>query len=158
MADPTGESTGAALKLDFDRRLRLRFRGAVITSAVGRTRGGVLQSSRDLRAMDKRGKRRDQVDAAVMPLLRRQRRSHPASCSRLQSRQLHADAGDARDSGAVVAHEPAREADQNRREGREPWPIRHLPYVDSPLLARCFCSALIRSLASICPACWCARP
>jgi hypothetical protein len=30
--------------------------------------------------------------------------------------------------------------------------------VDSPLLARCFCSALIRSLASICPACWCARP
>jgi hypothetical protein len=32
MADPTGESTGAALKLDFDRRLRLRFRGSVITS------------------------------------------------------------------------------------------------------------------------------
>jgi hypothetical protein len=25
MADPTGESAGAALKLDFDRRLRLRF-------------------------------------------------------------------------------------------------------------------------------------
>ena len=31
------------------------------------------------------------------------------------------------------------------------------PYVDGPLLARCFCSDLIRSLASICPACWCAR-
>ena len=31
MADPTGESTGAALKLDFDRRLRLRVRGSVIT-------------------------------------------------------------------------------------------------------------------------------
>jgi hypothetical protein len=36
MADPTGESTGAALKLDFDRRLRLRFRGSVITSELGR--------------------------------------------------------------------------------------------------------------------------
>jgi hypothetical protein len=32
MADPTDESAGAALKLDFDRRLRLRFRGSVITS------------------------------------------------------------------------------------------------------------------------------
>ena len=35
MADPTGESTGAALKLDFDRRLRLRFHGSVITSDAG---------------------------------------------------------------------------------------------------------------------------
>jgi hypothetical protein len=32
MADPTGDATGWALKLDFDRRLRLRCRGAVITS------------------------------------------------------------------------------------------------------------------------------
>jgi hypothetical protein len=31
------------------------------------------------------------------------------------------------------------------------------PYVDGPLLARCFCSVLIRSLAPICPACRCAR-
>src|SRR5712692_2266048 len=35
MADPTGESKSAALRLDFDRRLMLRFRGSVITSDGG---------------------------------------------------------------------------------------------------------------------------
>src|ERR1700676_2317449 len=35
MADPTGESKSEALRLDFDRRLMLRFRGSVITSDGG---------------------------------------------------------------------------------------------------------------------------
>src|ERR1700730_1126307 len=35
MADPTGESKSVALKLDFDRRLMLQFRGSVITSDGG---------------------------------------------------------------------------------------------------------------------------
>jgi hypothetical protein len=35
MADPTGESKGEALRLDFDRRLMLRFCGSVITSDGG---------------------------------------------------------------------------------------------------------------------------
>src|SRR5260370_16713796 len=35
MADPTGESKSEALRLDFDRRLILRFRGSVITSDGG---------------------------------------------------------------------------------------------------------------------------
>jgi len=35
MADPTGETKAAALRLDFDRRLRLQFHGSVITSEGG---------------------------------------------------------------------------------------------------------------------------
>jgi hypothetical protein len=35
MADPTGESADGALRLDFDRRLMLRFRGAAIASDAG---------------------------------------------------------------------------------------------------------------------------
>jgi hypothetical protein len=35
MADPTGESKSEALRLDFDRRLMLQFRGSVLTSDAG---------------------------------------------------------------------------------------------------------------------------
>src|SRR5262249_40217068 len=71
-------------------------------------------------------KRRDQMDAVVLPFLRRQRRSPSASCARLQSRQFPAYTSDARAGQGLVADEPEGKADQDWREDREPQPLRRL--------------------------------
>src|SRR5882724_12535624 len=75
------------------------------------------------RAMDQGGKRRNQVDTAVMSVIRRQRGSSTASCAGLQSRQFSAHAGDAGADQGLVADEPEGKADQDRREDRQPWPL-----------------------------------
>src|SRR5215472_15501248 len=59
--------------------------------------------------------------------VRRQRRASSAPRIGLQPWQFHADIRDAEHGGAVVADQPAREADQDRCQGRQPRPLRDLP-------------------------------
>src|SRR6202049_3443357 len=96
-------------------------------AALCRGRRRLLQPARHLRAVHQGRQERDQVDAAVMPHLRRQRGSPSTPCPRVQPRQLSAQACNAQDGAAVVADQPAREAGQDRREGGEPWALRDLP-------------------------------
>ena len=103
---------------------------AVSTDAGGRSlqsRTAVSEITERLWAEYEAFASSDQVDAAIVLFLRRQRRSPSALYTRLQPRQLHADAGDAQGGGTVVAEQPTREADQDRRQGRQPWPLRHVP-------------------------------
>src|SRR5262249_34170709 len=90
----------------------------------GRARRCFLQQARDVRAMDQGGQRRDQVDATVVPNVRRQRGAAPASCARLRPRQFPAHAGDAGADQGLVADESEGQTDQDRREGGEPRPLR----------------------------------
>ena len=75
----------------------------------------------------KEGQERDQMDAAVVPQVPRQRGSAPASRPGLQSGQLHADVGLAEGSGALVADHAAGKVGEDRCECGQPWPARHVP-------------------------------
>ena len=82
---------------------------------------------------------RHQVDPAVMPRVRPQRRPSPAPRARLQSRQLHAHPGVTGCRRTVVTVQPARNAHQDRREVRAPRALRHAPdgrgrYPEGPVL------------------------
>jgi len=92
-----------------------------------RTGGHVLQSAWHRRAVDQGRQERHQMDPAVMPQVPQQRGSAPASRPGLQPRQLHADPGVAEGSRALVIDHDPREAGQDRGQGRQPWPLRHLP-------------------------------
>jgi hypothetical protein len=133
MADPAGEADSATLRLDFDRRVMLRFHGSAITSDGGllayRELDDVLAlttSGGDRLAEARTGKNRRRL---LVGLLRQ------SVFGRLAG---YEDVNDAdrlcRDpamrwvvGGAVVADQPAGEADQDRRQGGQPRPLRHLP-------------------------------
>jgi len=77
--------------------------------------------------VDQRRQGRDQVDTTVMPDVRCQRGAPAVSCARLQSRQFPAHAGDTGANQGLVTDKFEGQADQGRREGREPWPLHRLP-------------------------------
>ena len=58
-----------------------------------------------------------------MPDVPRQRDAAAASRARRQSRQFPAHVADAGADQGLVTDEPERKADQDRREGSEPWPL-----------------------------------
>jgi hypothetical protein len=77
--------------------------------------------------MDQGRQGRDQVDTAVVQNVCGQRRAAPASCTRLQSWQLSPHACNTGADQGLVADEPEGEADQDRREGRQPRPLCRIP-------------------------------
>jgi Transposase DDE domain group 1 len=164
MADPVGEADKSGLRVDFDRRLRLQFRGSTITSDAGLLPYrelddtlGLTDTGADRLADARTGKNgrhrlagllrqsvfgrlagyEDVNDAERLcrdPAMRwvvgdRAITGFAASASQMGrfETQLHADAGDAEVGGALVADQPAREADQDRREGRQPRALRDVP-------------------------------
>src|SRR5713101_4673337 len=103
---------------------RLHRHQPVATGGAGRC---LLQQARDVRAVAQGRQERDQVDAPVVLLVRRQRGASSVARAGLQSRHHHADAGPARSGRAVVADQPAGEAGEDRCQGRLPRPLRRLP-------------------------------
>ena len=132
-ASPTGRRAGASRaaccqgRMASGRAVPARRLHRHQPGATSQARRHLLQPARLGRAVDQGRQERDQMDAAVMPNLRRQCRPSPIARARLQPRQLRADAGDAQGGGAMVTDEPAGEADQDWREGRQAWPVRDVP-------------------------------
>jgi hypothetical protein len=75
----------------------------------------------------KEGKGANQVDATVVPNVRRQRGAAPASCACLQPRQFLAHAGDTGADRGLVTDKLEGQADQDWRESRVPRPLCRLP-------------------------------
>jgi hypothetical protein len=89
-----------------------------LTSDKSAGQGGAIHQGRQ---------ERDQMDAAVVPQVPRQRGSTPASRPGLQPRQLHADFGSARRGGALVADDDTGKVGEDRSQGRLSRSLCHFP-------------------------------
>ena len=111
-----GESSATPLKLQFDRRVRLDFRGATITSDAGLLACreldaalGLTETANDYIHESRTGRN---VQHPLLPLLRQS--VYSRLCAGLQPGQLHEKADFARVSETLVT---AKRADQAHQDG-----------------------------------------
>src|SRR5690349_16435394 len=105
--------SGAELGRVTSRRGRGRMAsGRAVSARLSQGHRHLLKSARHVRAME--GKNAIKWETAVTHL--RQFGAPPTSYARVQLGQFHGDTGDAEEDGAMVAAQPAREADENLRQ------------------------------------------
>src|SRR5947207_12159100 len=143
MGDATGEADGTGLRVAFDRRLKLEFHGATVTSDAGLLAFRELDDALGLTAMaaevlaDPRTGRNGrhsliaQLRQSVFGRLAGYEDVNDADRlgrdPAMQPRQLPAHPGATGRDRGVVADQPAGEGRQDRGEGDLAWPLPRLP-------------------------------
>jgi hypothetical protein len=119
MGDPTGEADKGTLRLDFDRRLLLQFRGSTITSDAGLLAYRELDEALSL----------TDTGANTLADARTGKNGRHRLAGLLRQSVFGRLAGyeDVNDAERLCRDQPAREADQDRREGHQSRALRDLP-------------------------------
>ena len=123
MGDPAGEADNSGLRLDFNRRLLLQFRGSTITSDAGLLAYRELDDALGL----------TDAGAGTLADARTGKNGRHRLAGQLRQPVFGRLGNFMRTLAIPKAAEPwsltsfAREADQDRREGRQPRTLCHLP-------------------------------